>query len=107
MSQDFNSKDPNRSIDSDEEVGYGAVVQGTIFTGEGALDSAGLAAIRLDSFAHGSRIVSGVITKLTERNTTVPTKKVQTLAIYADTSQNAQRTQPPRQIPLDGIPPAP
>ena len=65
-------------------MGYGAVVQGTIFTGEGALDSAGLAAIRLDSFAHGSRIVSGVITKLTERNTTVPTKKVQTLTIYAD-----------------------
>ena len=64
-------------------MGYGAVVQGTIFTGEGALDSAGLAAIRLDSFAHGSRIVSGV-TPSSPEVTPLSSQKVQTLTIYAD-----------------------
>ena len=54
MIQEFsNGKDPNRSINPDEAVEYGAAVQGAILTGEGSHESEGLAVIGCDSFAYG------------------------------------------------------
>ena len=56
---------------------YGAAVQGSIFT-EKALHKRRTCCYLTRLLAHGLKIVDGVMTKLSERNTTISTKKAQT-----------------------------
>ena len=83
----FNGKEPNTSINPDEAMEYGAAVQGSILT-EKALHKRRTCCYLTRLLAHGLKIVDGVTTKLSERNTTSPTKAAQTLTTMRTASRD-------------------
>lgn len=108
-------KDPNQTVNPDEVVAVGAAIQGGVLAGE----VKDILLLDVTPLSLGVETLGGVMTKMINRNTTVPTKKSETYSTAVDGQTNVEIhvLQGEREMAsdnkslgtfrLDGIPPAP
>ena len=113
--EDFFEKSANSSVNPDEVVAMGAAVQGGVFTGE----VEGVLLLDVTPLSLGIETMGGVMTRLIERNTTIPCSKSQVFSTAADNQSavDIKVLQGERDFAsdnkclgnfkLDGLPPAP
>ena len=92
-------KDPNMSVNPDEVVAMGAAVQGGVLAG----DVEGILLLDVTPLSLGVETMGGVMTKMIERNTTIPTRKTEIYSTAADnqTSVEVHVLQGERQMASD------
>ncbi|CAN0294769.1 unnamed protein product, partial [Hapterophycus canaliculatus] len=80
----FEGKEPSRGINPDEAVAYGAAIQGDIIGGR-TIDK--LVVLDVVALSQGIETVGGMMTKIIERNSVIPTKKTKVFSTYQDNQQ--------------------
>ena len=113
--KEFFGKDPSKGVNPDEVVAVGAAIQGGVLSGD--VDDVVL--LDVTPLTLGIETLGGVMTKLIESNTTIPTSKKETFSTAADSQSSveihilqgerakAQDNRTLGRFHLDGIPPAP
>jgi molecular chaperone DnaK len=111
----FFGRKPNRSVNPDEVVAIGAAIQGGVLTG----DVKDVLLLDVTPLSLGIETYGGIMTKLIESNTTIPTRKTETFSTAADSQPSVDLVVLQGERPmakdnknlgrfnLDGIPPAP
>ncbi len=79
-------KDPNMSVNPDEVVAMGAAVQGGVLSG----DVQGILLLDVTPLSLGVETMGGVMTKMIERNTTIPTRKTEIYSTAADNQTSVE-----------------
>ena len=113
--KEFFGKEPSKGVNPDEVVAVGAAIQGGVFSG----DVKDVVLLDVNPLTLGIETLGGVMTKLIDANTTIPTSKTETFSTAADNQSSveihilqgerasARDNRTLGKFHLDGIPPAP